>query len=203
MDVKHLLTALALAAMAPWCAHSASATVIELHAPLLGSGEVPPNASPASGFAELLLDPTGNTLEIDITFSGLLGTTTASHIHCCLLAPFDSANAPVATTVPTFVGFPFGVTSGTYHTILDLALASSYNPSFLNNATNMGVIANAEATLVDALLTDRTYLNIHTTVFPGGEIRGILQVPEPTTLALLALGAGAAVMARKRSRPRS
>jgi hypothetical protein len=33
-----------------------------------------------------------------------------------------------------------------------------------------------------------TYLNIHTTLFPGGEIRGFLITPEPATLLLLSIG---------------
>jgi hypothetical protein len=37
----------------------------------------------------------------------------------------------VATTLPTFAGFPLGVTSGTYINTLDLTLASSYNPAFV------------------------------------------------------------------------
>jgi hypothetical protein len=43
----------------------------------------------------------------------------------------------------------------------------------------------------------KAYLNIHTRAFPGGEIRGFFnQVPEPGTLALLALGA-ACLFARR------
>jgi hypothetical protein len=67
---------------------------------------------------------------IDVSFSGLLGTTTASHIHCCTPTPL-SGTAGVATTTPTFAGFPLGVTSGTYMNTLDLTLASSYNPAFV------------------------------------------------------------------------
>ncbi|TWT41068.1 CHRD domain protein [Phycisphaerae bacterium RAS1] len=41
-----------------------------------------------------------------------------------------------------------------------------------------------------ALLAGNIYVNIHTTVFPGGEIRGqLVKVPEPSTLALLSLAA--------------
>jgi hypothetical protein len=39
------------------------------------------------------------------------------------------------------------------------------------------------------ILGQRSYINFHTTQFPGGEIRGTLIVPEPSTIALLGLAA--------------
>jgi hypothetical protein len=38
-------------------------------------------------------------------------------------------------------------------------------------------------------LGQRSHINFHTTQFPGGEIRGTLIVPEPSTIALLGLAA--------------
>jgi hypothetical protein len=91
-------------------------------------------------------------------------------------------NVMVATTTPTFPGFPLGVTSGSYDQTFNLTLASSYNPAFITSAFNLDPlksVAGAEAALVNALLAGETYLNIHTTAFPGGEIRGFLAVPGP------------------------
>ena len=83
---------------------------------------------------------------VHVTFSGLSGTTMASHIHCCEATPGANVNVMVATTTPTFAGFPLGVTSGTYDNTLDLTLASSYNPLFITGAFNpSGTIAGAEA----------------------------------------------------------
>ena len=49
-----------------------------------GPSESPANASPGTGSALIIIDSTANTLNIvSDTFSGLTGTTTASHIHCC------------------------------------------------------------------------------------------------------------------------
>ncbi|MGA7411154.1 MAG: CHRD domain-containing protein [Bryobacteraceae bacterium] len=158
-----------------------SATVT-YEAPLVGTSEVPPNASPGTGEAIVIIDTVAQTMEVNVTFSGLLGTTTASHIHCCTASP-GTGNAGVATTVPTFPGFPLGVTSGTYNDTLDLTMASSYNPAFV---TAEGSVANAEAALLAGIAGGNSYLNIHTTVVPGGEIRGYLEpVPEPASLGLL------------------
>jgi hypothetical protein len=140
----------------------------------------PGDTSPGTGTAVVTLEP-GDMMRVQVTFSGLTSGTTASHIHCCLDAPFQNANVMVATTTPTFTDFPLGVTSGTYDHTFDLTLASSYNPAFIASPTfnPSGTVGGAETALVTALLNGETYLNIHTSNFPSGEIRGLLAVPGP------------------------
>ena len=172
----------------------AQATPIFYSATLSGAAENPSNGSPGTGFAIVGFDPIAQTLSVDVTFSGLLGPTTASHIHCCVDPP---GNVGVATSLPTFTGFPSGVTAGTYSHLFDLTLASSFSPSFVT--ANGGTLAGAEAALEDGLANGRAYLNIHTTTYPGGEIRGFLaSVPEPATLSLLVVGLGMLVLLRRK-----
>ena len=174
---------------------AAYAGTITYVADLLGTSEVPPNASPGTGEATVIIDTLAQTMEVQVQFSGLLGTTTASHIHCCTAIP-DTGNAGVATTLPYFAGFPIGVTSGTYDHTLDLTLSSSYNPAFVT-----GSVANAEAALLAGIAAGDSYLNIHSTVFSGGEIRGYLaEVPEPATFLMAGVAlAGIAILRRKRA----
>jgi hypothetical protein len=162
------------------------ATVISYNATLNGFNEFPSNASPAIGFAQVDYDNIAQTLHVQASFSGLLGTTTASHIHSATLVP-GTGTAGVATTTPTFAGFPLGVTSGAYNNLLDLTQSSSWNPSYIT--AQGGTTADAEAALASSLAAGTAYFNIHTTAFTGGEIRGFLTpVPEPATLLILALG---------------
>ena len=181
-------------------AFSARAVVYTFDANLDGPSESPPNAAPGTGFADAIFDTTANMMQVEVTFSGLLGPTTASHIHSATASPF-TGTAGVATTTPYFAGFPIGVTSGSYSNTLDMTLASSYNPAFVT--ANGGTTASAEAALLASMLADKAYLNIHTTVVPGGEIRGFLTVvPEPSVVTLLALGAAIPVIRRNRSKLR-
>lgn len=159
---------------------SAQATLVQYSVALSGPAESPPNASPATGLGLADYDTLAHTLSLQVIFTGLLGTTTASHIHAATATQFTGV-AGVATTLPSFAGFPTGVTSSFYNNTLDLTLASSYNPAFI--AANGGTTASAETALIAAINTGKAYLNIHTTAFPGGEIRGFLiPIPEPTTI---------------------
>jgi hypothetical protein len=111
-------------------------------------------------------------MTVHVVFSGLSSPNTAAHIHCCVSAP---GNTGVATTVPTFTGFPSGVTSGTYTHTFDMLAAGSYNPAFI--AAHGGTPASAAAALLAGINAGQAYLNIHTVMFPGGEIRGFLVKP--------------------------
>lgn len=162
------------------------AALLSYQAILDGPSESPANASPGTGFATAVYDTVAHTLNLNVSFSGLTGTTTASHIHGATTTAF-SGTAGVATTTPTFAGFPLGVTAGTYNVLLDLTQASSYNPSYVT--ANGGTTGSAEIALTGAIAAGKAYLNIHSTTFGGGEIRGFWTVvPEPSSLSLYGCG---------------
>lgn len=204
MRFTHTLAALgaALAMLAPAAAHEKIWA-----APMLGTSESPSVTTTGSGQARVTIDFDLMTMRVEFSFSDLIGNATAAHIHCCTAAA-NTGNIGVATMTPSFTDFSFaagaGPQSGSYDRTFDMALASSYNAAFitardstpLDPSDNVVLAFNA---LVAGLDAEKAYLNLHTSAYPGGEIRGLLApVPEPQTYALMLAGLGVMGWAARR-----
>ena len=175
---------------------TAQAASLQYTAVMDGPSESPANGSPGTGFGQVDIDTVAHTMRVQVSFSGLTGTTTASHIHAAT-AVAGTGTAGVATQTPTFTGFPLGVTSGSYDHTFDTTDTATWNSSFVT--ASGGTAAGAESALFSALAADNAYLNIHSSTFGGGEIRGFLVlVPEPASGAILGAGGLFAMGARRR-----
>ena len=110
---------------------------------LSGGQEVPPNASTGTATATVVLNNSQTQFTYSVTFSGLVGYLTASHIH----------KAPIGLNGGVIFGFapPIGSQSGNY-----------------------GGVVNPTPAQVADLLAGLYYVNIHSDVWPGGELRGQL-----------------------------
>jgi hypothetical protein len=176
---RSLLAAVAI--VAAGLVGAAGATTGTYVATLDGASQSPPNDSPATGTSQVTVDDVAHTMHITVTFHGLLGTTTAAHIHAPTSVPGEGS-AGVATTLPSFPGFPIGVVSGSYDHTFDTTDPGTFNPAFIAN--HGGDVAGAEAALFASFEQGTAYFNLHTTDFPLGEIRGfyVATVPiQPTT----------------------
>ena len=136
---------------------------------LTGYEEVPALSTTGTGTFRAMINPSGTEISYRVTFSGLESAITQSHIH------FENAtnNGAIVVFLCTNgtppVGFvvqacPTG-TSGTIEGTLQeddvTALAAA-----------QGIAAGEFDEFVRAIRADATYVNVHTTGRPGGEIRG-------------------------------
>ncbi len=151
----------------------AQADIWQFNVNLSGAQEVPPNGSTATGFATAFFNDATGGLSISGTFTGLTANASAAHLHG--FAP-AGANASVLITLTATAA-----TSGT--------------------VSGSGSIANVGSNFTDTL-GGQTYINIHNSSFPGGEIRGQMinpfAVPEPGAMVLLSLGGMLAFVRRNR-----
>ena len=197
--MKRFISLFALA-LAMFATPAAFADTLYYRATMSGPAEADPNASPGYGVAFFIVDDVALTMNMSVPFFDLLGTTTAAHIHCCTANPLMGA-AGVATTTPTFPDFPSGVTTGLYERTFSLADAAFFNPAYIT--ANGGTVDSARAAFLTGLAGNQSYFNIHTSQYPGGEIRGFLvaaPIPEPSSWAMLALGIGALGLLGRRRR---
>jgi len=132
--------------------------------------------SNGTGTAELDLDQKGQTVTYKLTYSNVgttapgTGTVTQAHIHfgksrdsggilvffCTNITP---SNGPAGTPAcPTTGG------SGT--------VRGTWTPASIVAIAGQNVAVGNFKALVDALLSNTAYANIHTTAFMAGEIRG-------------------------------
>jgi CHRD domain-containing protein len=129
-------------------------------ATLSGSEEVPARPTGASGAIQIFVE--GNQVTYSLEIDDITSVT-AAHIHAVPGAP--GVNGPVRLFLyPSRQGDPAPQVSTTGKTILSAATVPSSN---VNGITF--------EQLLDAMRTGNAYVNVHTTTFPGGEIRGTVR----------------------------
>lgn len=150
--------------------------------------------SPGIGFGIVTLDPDTNILSYDFSWSGLFGNLTKLHIHGP--ASFEESNPQHIIEIfgPPEVPAELATTFGT--------VANSFE---LQTLEQVGFDPIDPDYIIDTLVNGQAYLNVHTTVFGMGEIRGNLglpvsqSVPEPSSILLSLLSATCLTARRRRS----
>ena len=155
-------------------------------ADLDGAQEVPSAATLASGSASFEFSAALDQMSYELYVFDISDITQA-HIH---LAPVG-ANGPVALWL-----YPSAPPALLIPGPFDGLLASG----IVTDADLVGPLAGLSlAALYAEMSSGNAYVNVHTQLFPAGEVRGqIARVPEPSTLAVLGLGLGLLGFQRRR-----
>ncbi len=149
---------------------------------LLGANEAPPVLTNGWGVGSFVVDTQAKTFDLTLTVDDLIGPVSSADIHMGL----PGLNGPSVITLPALTDVTIPNTQIVVYKQLQLTNFSwqSVFPAFLTQ-----------------LSQGNLYLNVHTTTFPGGEVRAQLPaVPEPSTIAMLCSGAlmGAFYLWRRR-----
>jgi len=143
-------------------AAAASAQVVVATATLGGGDETPILLSGAAGTAEVAIDTTAKEFAVTLRIFNIPTTTTAGHIH----VGSKGIAGPVVIDFPAIAG-----RLGDFVTTFRVGEAA-----FRANAA-IGI--NTIDDVIQAVANGNAYVNIHTTTFPAGEIRGQLVPKAP------------------------
>jgi CHRD domain len=152
---------------------SADSPTIHARAKLSGFNEVPPKLTGATGTFTATVQ--GGSLTYKLTYSGLPHAF-MSHIHFAQSA----VNGGIflwlcgSATAPGPAGTPTCPTPG--GTVTRTVTAADFQA--IGPPADQGVTAGDFAGAVRILESGDAYVNIHTTQFPGGEIRGQVRTDE-------------------------
>jgi hypothetical protein len=142
----------------------------EGRAALDGYQEVPTLSTTGQGSTRIRISPDQTSVEYTLSYGQLEGTPTQAHIHLgrpavnggiiVWLCTTGAVTPPPTIPTPPPCPVPGGTVSGV------LTAADVVGPS------GQGLPPGAFARLVDALRQEATYVNVHSTRYPPGEIRG-------------------------------
>lgn len=135
---------------------------------MIGYLEAPPISTPAAGSFEATIDDDANEIRYTLSYSGLEGDVRQAHIHFGQRSVSAGISAWLCETTfnpsPTGPATPDCPQSGT--------VTGTIRPSDVIGPAGQGIAAGELAELVAALRAGRAYANVHSSKFPGGEIRG-------------------------------
>ena len=139
---------------------------------LSGFSEVPAVSTEAEGEFQARISADESQIDYELSYSDLEGSVTQAHIHfgqkdvnggiSVWLCGNPSATVTPPTGTPACPPSPATVTGS-------LTAANVVGP------TSQGIAAGEFAELIRAIRAGKTYANVHSTKFPGGEIRSQIE----------------------------
>lgn len=144
----------------------------KFRAALIGYDEVPSISTTGTGTFTLTIEPGDTGFTYELTYSGLTGSVQQAHTHIAQ----KGVNGGIMVFYCTNLGNgPAGTqacpASGTITGRITAA-------DVIGGAAAQGVSPGEFAEVLKAIRAGSTYTNVHSNLFPGGEIRGQI-APEP------------------------
>jgi hypothetical protein len=137
-----------------------------LRATLSGDHEVPPVSTDASGELRLIIFPDRSTIQWELSYSGLRADATQAHIHFGQPAVNGGISVFFCSNLPNP---PAGTQACPARAA---SLSGAFTVQSVIGPAAQGIAAGDLDALVEAVRSRLTYANVHSTLFPTGEIRG-------------------------------
>jgi hypothetical protein len=139
---------------------------------LLGLEEVPVVSTLAEGEFKATINKDETEINYELSYSDLQGSVQQAHIHLGQrgvnggISVWLCSNLP---TPPTPASPPFPPTQPCPAS--PATITGTITPNHVVGPTGQGIAAGEFAELLRAIRAGATYVNVHTNLFPGGEIR--------------------------------
>jgi hypothetical protein len=138
----------------------------DVKAKLSGFGEVPSISTTGSGRLRLRVDSAGTTITYELSYLGLEGgAVTGAHLHFGqpgvngeIIADLCGGTKPACPASPTVT-----------------PITGSINNLNILGPSAQGIAAGEFAEVLRAIRAGAVYVNVHTALYPTGEIRGQLK----------------------------
>jgi hypothetical protein len=137
---------------------------------LAGYNQEPYNESPAVGVAIVTVDTQLHTIRMQVEFQNLSGPANGAGIHGITATP-GGGTGMSATRLPALPAFPVGETSGSFDHTFAFEDMAAFNPAFISAHGGPG---SAPSELINAIGAGKAYVNLASTAYPDGEMRGFL-----------------------------
>jgi hypothetical protein len=143
-----------------------------LGASLIGFKEVPSVSTGANGEFKAQIDNHENAIDWELSYEGLEGDVQQAHIHFAQ----RGVNGGITVFLCTNLGNgPAGIQAcpASPATITGTIMAADVSPNIPATAAarTQGINTGEFEELLRAIRTGTTYVNVHSTTWPGGEIR--------------------------------
>jgi hypothetical protein len=166
--MKKLAIATAFGALLVGATASADDDDNRVRARLIGFQEVPVVSTDASGRFQAVISPNGDAIDYEITYTGIQGNVTQSHMH----VGQKSVNGGVVLWICGTATSP-GPAGTAVCTTPNGHFAGTWRPGDVQTLTNGQQITTGQlGEVIEAIRAGFAYVNVHSNLSPGGEIRG-------------------------------
>jgi hypothetical protein len=139
-----------------------------LRAKLRAHNEIPIVISNATGEFRGKVDFDAQTIEYELTYDGLEGAVTQSHIHAA--QPFANGGIFIWLCQTGQAAAPAGTPA--CPTELPALVTGVIDVADIVAPAGQSIAAQSFADAIEAIAGGNAYVNVHSSVSPGGEIRG-------------------------------
>src|SRR6266702_2783335 len=140
---------------------------VKIRTTLMGFQEVPAVSTQATATFEAVISPNGDAIDYEITYSGMQGTVTQSHMH----VGQPRVNGGIVLWICGTTGTP-GPAGTPTCTSPDGHFVGTWRPENVQTVAAQQFAPGELDEVIAAMRAGVAYVNVHSNISTGGEIRG-------------------------------